>query len=99
MTDLFVEAIRAAVRTEIDAALDVRLGPIVKVLKAAQSPRLASVDDTAKFTGKSPCTIRRWEKAGVIKSVRRGGSVLIDLDSLKPVDADQIAELARKVRR
>jgi hypothetical protein len=80
MTDLLLEAIRSAVRAE----LAVQLAPLVETLRASQPPRLLSIAEAAAEARVSACTMRRWEAAREVRSVRRGSRVLIDMSSLQP---------------
>jgi len=78
------DAIRAVVADAVRAEGDRIVRAIVAELRASRPPRLLSVDEAAREARVSPCTLRRWEAAGYVRSVRRGSRVLIDMASLQP---------------
>lgn len=89
------DAVRSAVAPLAD---DVRgLQAEVNEILRAQSLRLASVDEAAENARVSPCAIRRSERDGIVKSVRHGGPVLIDLSSLRTRTDKQTAVMARQL--
>lgn len=72
----------------------------VTALRREQTPNLVTVHRAAELTGKHPTTIRRWEREGQIKSVRRGRSVLLDMSTLQPEsELERVAKLSREARR
>lgn len=91
------ESLRAAVAAAVQPLAD-ELRAVrteLAALRAGQAPRLVTVAEAAEHAHVSPCTLRRWERAGVVRSVRRGRRVLVDLSSLQPTDPTEIAALAR----
>lgn len=96
MTDLLVQAFRAALRAELETALEARLGPIERALLAAQPAKLESVAAYSKRKGISECTTHRRIKDGTLQVERIGRRVLI-ID--RPARTDEkIAAMAREAR-
>ena len=98
MTDLLIAAIREAVRAEM-ADHVARLESRLDALAAGQAPRLLTIAAAAEAAHVSTCTMRRWEREQVVRSVRRGRRVLIDADSLRPTDAAEVDRLAREAQQ
>jgi hypothetical protein len=98
MTDLLLDAIRAAVRTELSDALDARLGSLTEALRAATPARGLSPADFAAQSGLSTCTVRRRIKDGSLPHRRIGGRIVIPADALRPIGDVTVARLAREAR-
>jgi hypothetical protein len=99
MTDLLMDAIRAAVRTELATVLDARLGPLAKAMKAATPVRGLSPADFAAQSSLSTCTVRRRIKDGSLPHKRIGSRIVIPADALQPIDDGTVERLAREARR
>lgn len=101
MTDLLLDAIRAVLRTEIDAALDARLAPVVAALRAATpAARGLSPEEWAHQRNVSVWTVRRRIKDGSLPHQRVGKRIVIAADAVTTTAAaDRIAALAREARR
>jgi len=96
VTDLLLDAIRSAVRTELDATL----APVLAALKAAGPPaRGLSVDEYATQHGVSPWTVRRRVADRTLPHQRIGRRIIIPADAM-PTTAgdDRIDELAARAR-
>ena len=99
MTDLLVEAIRAAVRAEIDAALPAHLEPLVVALRAAVPARGLSVAEYARQHSVSTCTVRRLVSDGSLPCQRLGRRIVIASDAVPTTtEADRIAALSDAAR-
>jgi excisionase family DNA binding protein len=96
MTDLLVEAIRSAVRAEIDASLAAHLEPLVAALRAATPPaRGLSPAEYAAQHGISVWTCRRLVADGSLPHSRLGKRICIPADAVPgTAEADRIGELA-----
>jgi hypothetical protein len=92
LEDLVARIVRAAVRDEIRP-----LQEAIDSLRRHQQPAFVDVKRAGELTGLSVATLRRRVRDGGIGSKKVGGRVLIDVDSLKVVDAAEVAQLAAKV--
>ena len=83
------DAIHSVVVDAVRAEGDRIVSRIVAELRATMPARLLTVDEAAREARVSPCTMRRWEADRYVRSVRRGGRVLIDAASLRPDEPAQ----------
>jgi excisionase family DNA binding protein len=94
------EAIAAAVAAQV-RPVQVELARVARELadlRRALPPSLVTLQDAASRLGVSLSTIRRKVAAGEIPSIRVGRSVRLDLGALRPLDVDEVAQLARAAR-
>jgi hypothetical protein len=94
--DAIVSAVGRALAPVLDELTVIRTE--LAELRRSQPPRLLTIAEAAATARVSPCTIRRWERDGVVRSVRRGARVLIDAHSLQPTSDDEITVRARTAR-
>ena len=100
MTDLLLDAIRSAVRTELDAALAAHLDPLLVALRAATPPAQGlSVEEYARQHDVSTCTVRRLVADGSLPHTRLGRRIVIAAAAVPGTgEADRIARLAAAAR-
>lgn len=94
--DPFSDAIRAAVRAEVEplrAQID-RLRGEVASLVSALPPSLVTVPEAARRLGLSTATVRRRIKDRSLPVVRVGHSVRVDLALVRPPEEATIERLA-----
>lgn len=94
------DAIRAAVAAAIaPLTAEIRgLRSEVEALRSAVPPSFVNIEQAAERLGVSTKTVWRWCQSGEIKATRAGHRWMIDLASLRPRGADEIAEAAHEAR-
>jgi excisionase family DNA binding protein len=95
MTDILVEAIRTAVRTEL-AGVETRILEAVRAER--ETDETLSPAEFAERAGISLCSTYRHLRAGTLPSRRVGRRIMIPASALRPITDDQIAVLAAKAR-
>ena len=70
----------------------------VAALRKTVPPALVDVSTAAERLGLSEATVRRRIKDGSLPSQRVGRAVRIDLATVRPLDADEVARLAHEAR-
>ena len=76
----------------LDALADAIAARVAARLNLSQEPRLLTVDDAAKYIGRTPKALRHMIANGAVPAIREGGRVHLDRS-----DMDRWVEL-RKVR-
>jgi hypothetical protein len=100
VTDLLLDAIRSAVRAELDAALAAHLEPVLAALKAATPPAQGlSVEKWSLKHDVSSWTTRRRIADGSLPHTRIGRRIVIAADATPGTAGDdRIAVLAARAR-
>jgi excisionase family DNA binding protein len=83
-------------RQVIDEVRELRVA--FDALRRGMPPALATMEQAAEALGVSLSTIRRRVRDGSLPCKRLGRAVRVDLAAVRPADAGEIAELARRAR-
>ena len=97
---ILADAVAARLLPELQSLLRAELAAAVAALRqpAQPVPELVTVAAAARMAGVSQCTMRRYERDGLVQAVRRGHSIRIVASSLRPTDPATVARLAREAR-